>query len=159
VTVALYDVRAAAFREDPWSFPDDAAPLPGGKAAISKARFLAHREPAGGLVLNAGETPDGLDPARFELIALRFPRFADGRPYSLARRLRERHGFRGELRATGDVLRDQIVFLIRAGFDALDIVHPGTIEALRARRVVDRHYQPGAAAEARAGYSWRRLPG
>ncbi|MFM7344248.1 MAG: DUF934 domain-containing protein [Tagaea sp.] len=156
--VALYDVRAGAFRDDPWSFPADDAALPEGKAAVSKARLLARGEAAAGLVLSAGDTLGDIDPARFELIALRFPRYADGRPYSMARCLRERHGFAGELRATGDVLRDQIGFLIRAGFDTLDIAHPGTIDALRAGTLVrpDLYYQPGAGSEAAAGYSWRR---
>lgn len=161
--MALYDVSASAFRDDAWTFPADDAPLPEGKAAVSKARFLARREAVAGLALTAGETLDGLedDLARFQLIALRFPRYADGRPYSLARRLRERHGYAGELRATGDVLRDQVVFLIRAGFDTLDVAHAGTIGALRTNGLVgvDRHYQPGPAGEARAGFSWRRVSG
>lgn len=156
--MALYDVRAGAFRDDPWSFPADDSTLPEGKVAASKGRFLARSEAVAGLVLGAGDTLDGIDPGRFELIALRFPRYADGRPYSMARRLRERLGYTGEIRATGDVLRDQIGFLIRAGFDTLDIVHPGTIEALRAGTLVrpDLYYQPGAGAEAPAGYAWRR---
>jgi uncharacterized protein (DUF934 family) len=52
------------------------------------------------------------------LIALHFPRFTDGRPYSLARRLRQHYGYAGELRATGDVLVDQLYYQKRVGFDA-----------------------------------------
>jgi uncharacterized protein (DUF934 family) len=55
------------------------------------------------------------------LVALVFPTFRDGRAYSQARLLRERHEFRGELRATGQVLRDQLLFLHRAGFDAFEV--------------------------------------
>ena len=55
------------------------------------------------------------------LVALVFPTFKDGRAYSQARLLRERHGFRGELRATGQVLRDQALFMQRAGFDAFEV--------------------------------------
>jgi len=58
------------------------------------------------------------DLARFDVIAVRFASFTDGRGYSLARLLRERHGYRGELRAIGDVLRDQLCYLSRCGFDA-----------------------------------------
>ena len=58
---------------------------------------------------------------RLALVALVFPSFRDGRAYSQARLLRERYGFRGELRATGDVLRDQFLFLVRAGFDAFEV--------------------------------------
>jgi len=52
------------------------------------------------------------------VIAIQFPVFTDGRDYSLARLLRGRHGYGGELRAVGDVLRDQIYVLLRCGFDA-----------------------------------------
>jgi uncharacterized protein (DUF934 family) len=58
------------------------------------------------------------DLPRFDVIAVRFASATDGRGYSLARLLRERYGFRGELRAIGDVLRDQLFYLSRCGFDA-----------------------------------------
>jgi uncharacterized protein (DUF934 family) len=56
-----------------------------------------------------------------DLIAVHFPVFRDGRGYSTARLLRERHGFRGELRAIGDILRDQLFELARCGFDAFEL--------------------------------------
>jgi uncharacterized protein (DUF934 family) len=58
------------------------------------------------------------DLRHFDLIAVNFPQFTDGRGYSIGRLLRERYGWRGELRATGDVLRDQLFYLARCGFDA-----------------------------------------
>jgi uncharacterized protein (DUF934 family) len=58
---------------------------------------------------------------RLAAVALVFPSFRDGRAYSQARLLRERHGYEGELRATGQVLRDQFVFMSRAGFDAFEV--------------------------------------
>lgn len=58
------------------------------------------------------------DLARFTVIAIDFPRFADGRGYSIAYNLRVRFGYRGELRAIGDVLRDQIFYMQRVGFDS-----------------------------------------
>jgi uncharacterized protein (DUF934 family) len=54
-------------------------------------------------------------------IEVNFPKFTDGRGYSIARLLRERHGYRGELRAVGDVQRDQLFYLSRAGFDAFQL--------------------------------------
>lgn len=54
----------------------------------------------------------------FDLIAVNFPRFSDGRGYSTARLLRDRLGWEGELRAVGDVLRDQLFLLARCGFDS-----------------------------------------
>ena len=68
---------------------------------------------------------------RLALVALVFPSFRDGRAYSQARLLRERHGFRGELRATGDVLRDQFLFLVRAGFDAFEVRKDADADGLR----------------------------
>ena len=58
------------------------------------------------------------DLAHFELIAVNFKQFTDGRGYSIARLLRERYGWRGELRAIGDVLRDNVFYLSRCGFDS-----------------------------------------
>lgn len=62
------------------------------------------------------------------LIALVFPKFRDGRAYSQARQLRETLGYRGTLRATGDVLRDQFHFLVRAGFDSFEVKKPADAE-------------------------------
>jgi uncharacterized protein (DUF934 family) len=61
------------------------------------------------------------DLKNFGVVAVHFPQFADGRGYSLGRLLRERYGWRGELRAIGDVLRDQLLYLSRCGFDAFDL--------------------------------------
>lgn len=58
---------------------------------------------------------------RLAAVALVFPIFRDGRAYSQARLLRERYRFKGELRATGQVLRDQFMFMLRAGFDAFEV--------------------------------------
>ena len=66
---------------------------------------------------------------RLAVVALVFPIFRDGRAYSQARLLRERFLYRGELRATGQVLRDQFVFMLRAGFDAFDVKKPADAEA------------------------------
>jgi uncharacterized protein (DUF934 family) len=79
------------------------------------------------------------------LVALAFPTFRDGRAYSQARILRERYRFRGELRATGQVLRDQFLFLQRAGFDALEVQKES--DALAFAEAVSRFsvfYQPAA---------------
>ena len=59
------------------------------------------------------------DLEHFQVIAVRFVSFTDGRGYSTARLLRERYGWRGELRAIGDIQRDQVFYLARCGFDAL----------------------------------------
>jgi len=80
---------------------------------------------------------------RLRLIVLNFPKFSDGRAYSQARLLRERYGYKGELRATGNVLRDQLPFLLRCGFNTFDSEQKGFEEALaKARMLFSVVYQP-----------------
>ncbi len=85
------------------------------------AESLAPLAQAGkiGLWLNSEDTADRLgdDCRQFSIIAIEVPKFSDGRGYSTARLLRERHGYRGELRSVGDVLIDQLFFMQRVGFD------------------------------------------
>jgi uncharacterized protein (DUF934 family) len=73
-----------------------------------------------GVWLDANEGPELIeaDVQRFDLIAVNFPKFGDGRGYSIARLLRERYGYKGELRAIGDVLHDHLHFMKQCGFDA-----------------------------------------
>jgi uncharacterized protein (DUF934 family) len=116
----------------------DDAPVPDGTPVLlPAARFLAdigdlatRNAPTGVIWPNnrpVAELGPHLD--RVALVALVFPNFKDGRAYSQARLLRERHGFRGELRATGEVLRDQFLFLLRAGFDAFEVKKDADAEA------------------------------
>ena len=107
----------------------DDAPLPEGAILLPAERFLAdHAElaartaPIGVLWPNSRRVSE-LAPhlGRLSLIVLNFPTFKDGRAYSQARQLREQYRFRGELRAAGDVLRDQYQFMARAGFDAFEV--------------------------------------
>jgi len=120
--------------------PDD-APIPDGVPVIVTAeRFLAEaaelaaRGAPIGVVWPNNRKVAELQPwlGRVALIALVFPKFRDGRAYSQARLLRERYGFRGELRATGEVLRDQFLFLVRAGFDSLEVTKAADAEAFAA---------------------------
>lgn len=73
-----------------------------------------------GVWLDSSEGPESIadDLGKFALIAVNFPKFSDGRGFSTARLLRERYGYKGELRAIGDVLHDQLFFMQRCGFDA-----------------------------------------
>lgn len=73
-----------------------------------------------GVWLASDERPETLrdDIQKFTVIAVDFPRFSDGRGYSIAFNLRKRLGYTGELRAIGDVLRDQLFYMQRVGFDA-----------------------------------------
>lgn len=133
--------------------------IPDGAVLLPAARFLV--DPEGVLKRNAkvgviwpnnkpiAELTPYLD--RLAAIALVFPTFRDGRGYSQARLLRERFGFRGELRATGQVLRDQFVFMLRAGFDAFEVKKDSDAEAFA--KVAQRYsvfYQPTGDGRATA---------
>ncbi|ADX46140.1 Uncharacterized conserved protein UCP030820 [Paracidovorax avenae ATCC 19860] len=95
--------------------------------------------------------PNDADPlvqdlAGIERIDLHFPKFTDGRAFSQARLLRQRRGFRGEIRATGDVLIDQLVQMARCGFDVA-VLREG-VDLTDAQRQFDRFhafYQGDAA--------------
>ncbi|MET1077958.1 MAG: DUF934 domain-containing protein [Pseudomonas sp.] len=87
------------------------------------ARALQARDGGLGVWLESHEEVEELaeDLQHFQVVALNFPVFTDGRHYSSARLLRERYGYSGEIRAIGDVLRDQLFFLRRCGFDAFAV--------------------------------------
>lgn len=96
---------------------------------------------------------------RLSLIALDFPAFNDGRSYSKAELLRAQ-GFKGELRAVGDVLIDQAALMLRSGFDTLEVRHPTAVQRLKAGALVDtpHYYQPGSGSVRQKGeFSWRRF--
>ncbi|WP_135076815.1 DUF934 domain-containing protein [Terasakiella sp. SH-1] len=115
--------------EDKWSLLGDEDSLPEGDVIVSLTYWQENREAllarSGGLglILRSDENPEEIlgDLQFFQLIALDFPAYTDGRAYSYARLLRERHNFDGELRAVGDVLRDQVFLMSRCGFDAFVI--------------------------------------
>jgi len=105
------------------------ATLPAGKLIVPlrlwetrRAELLARGEPLG-IWLDSSEHPEAAADAlaHVQLVAINFPVFSDGRGYSYARLLREKFGFAGELRAIGDVLRDQLFLLRRCGFDSFEI--------------------------------------
>jgi len=85
--------------------------------------LLKNRDDQLGIVLRSDEKPELIaeDLESFAVIALDFPAFGDGRAYSYARLLRDRHGYSGELRAVGDVLLEQFHFMNRVGFNAFSV--------------------------------------
>jgi uncharacterized protein (DUF934 family) len=85
----------------------------------------------------------GHDWAQIGSVAIEFPRFTDGRGYSLAKLLRERHGYEGELRAVGDILVDQVFFLARCGFNTFELRQDqAVVDAQVALRAFNMVYQP-----------------
>jgi phosphoadenosine phosphosulfate reductase len=159
--------KDGAFRQDDWAQAAETEPLPDAPAIVSKKRWLAERDGFAarnaplGLLIAAGDTIDDVaaDLGCFALIALDFPKFSDGRAFSTARLLREKHGFAGELRAVGNVLSDQIPYMRRVGFDSFEVTHAPTRRALAEGRIaeVTLYYQPAGAPEPPAGTRpWHR---
>ena len=158
-------VRSGRIVDDRYIRVDDAMPLPGRVPVIvTAARFLAapspliERDGSLGVLWPNDRRVSELEPwlGHLALVALHFPKFRDGRAYSQARQLRERYGFRGELRAVGDVLRDQFLFLIRAGFDSLEVKKPDDAAAFAdVMRRFSVFYQP--SADGRISAQQRRL--
>jgi len=130
----------------------DDAPVPERMPVIvSAARFLTdaetllRRDAPTGVIWPNDRRVTELDPylPSLALVALVFPTFKDGRAFSQARLIRERYGFRGELRATGQVLRDQFLFMLRAGFDAFEVTKDADAAAFaQATRRYSVFYQP-----------------
>src|SRR3982751_4106971 len=97
----------------------------------SHREFLLARSGKSGVWLDSHQDPAPIaaDLSRLHLVAINFPQFTDGRGYSIARLLRERYGWRGELRAIGDVLRDQLFYLSRCGFNSFDLREGENVQA------------------------------
>jgi uncharacterized protein (DUF934 family) len=144
-------VKGGKIVDDPFAHVADGAELPAGACVlVSAARFLEDPEALLkrgkiGVIWPNSRDVDDLVPYldRLAAVALVFPTFRDGRAYSQARLLRERYHYRGELRATGQVLRDQFVFMLRAGFDAFEVKKQADAEAFA--QTVQRYsvfYQP-----------------
>jgi len=122
--------------EDPFTTVSDDWAIPQGDVIISLTRFQAEGEQllsegrSVGVRLESHEEVEALayDLPRLGVVALAFPKFGDGRAYSYARLLRERFGYKGEVRAVGDVLREQAGFMVRCGFDAFEPADGSTLE-------------------------------
>ena len=151
-------IREGHVEPESWHFvgfeePLTIEPLPDGPIVVPLALWKAQRT----LLQNRG-TPVGVwlkpddepgeladDVATLPFIAVHFPRFTDGRGYSTASLLRRRYRFRGELRAFGDVGRDQLFFLKRVGFDSFGLApHRDPVTAIASFADFSLRYQ-GAA--------------
>jgi uncharacterized protein (DUF934 family) len=155
-------IRNRALVDDDFAHVPDGAELPDGKPIVTLARYraataeLLARYPELGVRIPSDKLPSDIpDLARLALIAIEFPRFSDGRGYSVARMLRDRHGFKGELRAVGWVLRDNLLYMDRCGINAFELKPGKPLEsALEAFREFSVTYQ-AAADEKRPIYRRR----
>ncbi len=155
------------FAPDPWRRLDETEELPSDGRVLMplddwrrRALFRSHAHVAlsnvaFGLLLDPDDPIEEIAPdlQYLALVAIAFPKFTDGRGYSMARLIRTRFGFTGQLRAAGDVLFDQLQWMTRCGFDAFEINDAATIRLLESGRRPDfqHFYQPGAAREVPVG--------
>ncbi len=159
----------AGFREDDWRHAEAFdAPGSNGRLILPLKAFL--EIPADerlrdrdrlGVLLAPAESVDEIAGLldQLALVALAFPAFNDGRSFSKAELLRSRHGFEGPIRATGQVLIDQLPHMLRVGFDEFEVSHPVLIARLEQGETggIPLQYQPTAkASEGGQKYSWRR---
>lgn len=153
--------REGIVTDDPWIAIADGAPVPDGDVIVSLARWrsdaaLRSRTGRVGVRVPGDSDPDALaaELDGVSLVAIEFPKFSDGRGYSLGRVLVSRGGFRGELRAVGNVLRDQLFYMLRCGFTSFELdPKKDPEEALAAFREITVTYQP---AEDHDQPIWRR---
>lgn len=138
VTAQLWTAQGVT--ENTWQvMPEQPAPPARGNVLVPLERWRAERAVLVeshlrlGVVLDPGqrlEAADGVE--RLDVVALRFPKFTDGRAYSTARVLREQLNFKGEIRAVGDVLVDQIPLMRACGFTSFEIVDAAALRFLKA---------------------------
>lgn len=115
---------------------DTETALPEGKLLVALDVWEAHKDalrarPAVGLWLKNDQCVSTISESldTFSVIAIDFPNFMDGRGFSIARLLRDRFNYQGEIRATGGVIRDQLCYLTRSGFNAFDMEESIDLEA------------------------------
>lgn len=160
------------FREDEWSHAESADALAGNGRFILPLQAFLDLDPEVrrsakerlGVMLQPGDQlekiADLLD--QLSLVALAFPAFNDGRSFSKGELLRSRYQFEGAVRATGQVLVDQLPHMLRLGFDEFEISNPVLLKRLEEGRIggLGLYYQPTEASEPKGPkYSWRRLRG
>jgi uncharacterized protein (DUF934 family) len=159
------------FREDEWIHAESAEALAGGERLILPLQVFLDLDPEVrraekhrlGVELKPGDRVDAILDllGDLPLVALAFPAFNDGRSFSKAEVLRSRHGFAGAIRATGQVLIDQLPHMLRVGFDQFEVSHPVLLRRLEEGRIdgLPVYHQPAAKPGTKPGkYSWRRTP-
>jgi uncharacterized protein (DUF934 family) len=137
--------------EDNWQVWRDTETLPSsGGYIVPLTLWKTHKEDLKNLgsvavFLASDESPKALadDIAELDLIAVDFPKFADGRGFSYGRELREQLGYTGELRAIGDFIRDQLYFLNRCGFNSFALETSDLEESLASFNDFTESYQAG----------------
>ena len=147
-------LKAHELTADPWTVVDGTGDPSGvDHPLITLESWVLHSDKLGsvntplGIFLKSHQSPVELvgDLDRFSVIALDFPKLSDGRAFSYARLLRQRYGFQGEVRAVGEVRRDQYLFMLRCGFNAFEVGDEVDLSGWAdAATEVSVFYQPGS---------------
>jgi uncharacterized protein (DUF934 family) len=157
------------FREDDWTHAESAAALSGNGRFILPLQAFLDLDPEMrlsakerlGVLLQPGDQLEKIAGLldQLSLVALAFPAFSDGRSFSKGELLRSRYHFEGAVRATGQVLVDQLPHMLRLGFDEFEISNPVLLKRLEQGRTggLGLYYQPAVAEPKGPKYSWRRV--
>lgn len=140
--------------EDRWVRVEDDADIAGETAVVvslerwqDEAETLKKRNAPVAVALGNDQSPAEIegDLNAIDAVFLTFPAFTDGRAFSQARLLRQRYGYEGEIRATGNVLRDQYAFMQRCGFDAFEVADDADLAGWgQSAQAMTEHYQTAA---------------
>ena len=142
---------------DHWEHAGDEDHLPAGQNFVvcldrlkrDQEGLLAREAPLGVSLTTASKAADVAEfLPHLDLVMIEFPKFRDGRGFSLARELRERYGFEGEIRATGHLIADQYALLLRCGFTNVEVPDNAKLDVWQA--ALARYtlaYQPGQTRE------------
>jgi uncharacterized protein (DUF934 family) len=152
--------------QDPWVIETEETKAGSNERPILPLATFLEKAEAGetglGVLILPADNVKALAPHldKIALVAVSFPAFSDGRAFSHASLLRERLGFKGEIRAVGDVLIDPLPLMLRVGVTSFAVTNPVAIQRLEEGRLpgIDNHYQPTARkSEDPKSYSWRRV--
>jgi len=152
--------------DDPWVIETEETKAGSNEKPLLPLASFIEKAEAGetglGVLIQPADNVKALAPHldKIALVAVNFPAFNDGRAFSHASLLRERLAHKGELRAVGDVLIDQIPLMLRVGVTSFAVSNATAIRRLEEGRLpgIDNHYQPTARkAEDPKSYSWRRV--
>jgi uncharacterized protein (DUF934 family) len=152
--------------DDPWVIETEETKAGVNEKPILSLEAFLERARAGetglGVLIKPADNVRELAPHldKVALVAVSFPAFNDGRAFSHASILRERLGYKGELRAVGDVLIDPIPLMLRVGITSFAVTNPVALRRLEEGRLpgIENHYQPTARPSQNPhSYSWRRV--
>ena len=152
--------------QDPWVIETEETKAGSNEKPLLPLESFIEKAEAGeinlGVLIQPADDVRALAPHldKVALVAVSFPTFNDGRAFSHASLLRERLGFKGEIRAVGDVLIDPLPLMLRVGITSFAVTNPVAIRRLEEGRLpgIDNHYQPTARkSDDPKSYSWRRV--